>query len=98
MNILFWDIPRSDAVYGVGKSIYTSEYKRLTGLIRSAREKSGITQSELAKALGKQQSYVSKYEAGERRLDLVELAEICEALRISLVTLVTKFQAKRARR
>jgi transcriptional regulator with XRE-family HTH domain len=44
----------------------------------------GLTQVELSQALGRPQSYVSKYETGERKLDYVEIAEICEALGISM--------------
>lgn len=47
--------------------------------IREVREKSGLRQEELARVVGKPQSYISKYETGERRLDYVELIEILDA-------------------
>jgi len=56
------------------------------------RMRADLTQTEVANALGKPQSYVSKYESGERRLDLVELAELCAVLRISLSQLVSEFE------
>lgn len=45
------------------------------------RKDVGLTQSELAGMLGKPQSYVNKYESGERRLDLPEVEEVCQAAR-----------------
>ena len=51
-----------------------------------------MTQVDLAEKLKKPQSYVSKYEANERRLDLVEVREICVALGSSLETVVRLFE------
>lgn len=50
--------------------------------IRQARLDSGLTQQEMAKALNKPQSFVSKYESGERKLDVIDFIEICKVLRI----------------
>ena len=47
--------------------------------IKEVRQKAGLTQKELADQMGKYQSYVSKYESGERRLDYVELTEVLDA-------------------
>jgi transcriptional regulator with XRE-family HTH domain len=49
-------------------------------VIVAARKKAGLTQLEVAERLGKPQSYVSKVESGERRIDVVELIEIAEAV------------------
>ena len=57
----------------MANNIYSAEYKQVTEKLRSARLESGLTQEEVAKKLGKPQSYVSKSEAGERRLDVTEL-------------------------
>jgi transcriptional regulator with XRE-family HTH domain len=46
----------------------------------------------VARKLGKPQSFVSRYEAGERRLDLVELHDVCNALGVSLVEFVSRFE------
>jgi transcriptional regulator with XRE-family HTH domain len=62
-------------------------------LLRATREEKGLTQMELAAALGKPQSFISKIESGERRLDLVELREVCRALGITLTTFVERFEA-----
>ena len=65
------------------KSIFTSNYQLLLKLLISARKKAKITQQELAKKLGKNQSYISKYENSERRLDLVEVITITKAIGIN---------------
>ena len=52
----------------------------------------GLKQTDLAQQLGQSQSFVSKYESGERRLDLLELRQICEALGVSLLEFVRQFE------
>jgi len=74
------------------KTIFSAGQEKLQRLLKSAREDAGLTQVALAKELKRPQSYVSKFECGERRLDLVELREICEALGISLVDFVKRFE------
>ena len=61
-------------------------------LLRQLRVDSGMRQIDLAIKLRQPQSYVSKYESGERRLDLLELREICAALEISLTEFVLMFE------
>lgn len=58
------------------KTIHSSEYKTIIEKLRKAREKTGLTQQEVAEKLDKPQSYISKIERGERRIDVVELAEL----------------------
>ncbi len=59
--------------------------EKLRELLKELRtNEAGLTQIELSKALGKPQSYVSKYENGERKLDYVEVREICQALGVSM--------------
>lgn len=53
-------------------------------LVRDIRKEKGFTQSELAKLLDKPQSYVSKYESGERRLDVIELRAVCRVCGLAL--------------
>lgn len=55
-----------------------------------ARNKAGLTQHELAKRLGKPQSFVAKYEGGERRVDVTELITICRAISADPVKLMKK--------
>lgn len=60
------------------KSTHQPEYKKLLKELVKARKEAGITQQELSKLLGKPQSFVSKYEQGERRLDVIEFVRITE--------------------
>ena len=64
----------------------------LQALLRTIRLEAGLRQSDLAACLGRPQSFVSKYESGERRLDLVELRQICQAVGISLEEFVRRFE------
>jgi transcriptional regulator with XRE-family HTH domain len=67
-------------------------------LLRNLRETQNLTQAEVARRLGSPQSYVSKYETGERRLDFVETVFVCEALGISIGDFVEAFSSKLAER
>ncbi len=60
------------------KSIYSNEYEVVTKRLREERESLGLTQSEVSAKLLKPQSYISKIERGERRIDIVELAKIAK--------------------
>lgn len=62
------------------KSIFTNNYQLLLQLLVATRKKANITQQELAKKLGKNQSYISKYENSERRLDMIEVIAIMKAM------------------
>jgi transcriptional regulator with XRE-family HTH domain len=68
----------------VEKSIYSAEYQRLCSLLRQLRHEAGLTQVQVAARLGVPQSFVSKYESGERRLDVVELGHVAGVLGVSL--------------
>ncbi|MBL7132303.1 MAG: helix-turn-helix transcriptional regulator [Candidatus Omnitrophica bacterium] len=57
------------------KAIYSKEYKYLVSKIKRAREEAGFDQSGVAKLLGRTQSYVSKVESGQLRLDIIQLKE-----------------------
>jgi transcriptional regulator with XRE-family HTH domain len=76
----------------VDKSIYGAEHRLLTDLLRTVREEAGLRQVDVAERLGWPQSAVSKYETGERRLDLVELKQVCEAVGVSLGEMVRRFE------
>ena len=74
------------------KTIFSAGQEKLQILLKSTRESAGLTQTALAKKLNRPQSFVSKYESGERRIDLIELREICKALKISLTDFVKRFE------
>ena len=78
----------------MAKSIYSDGQEKLRTLLVEIREHAGLTQVMLAKKLKRPQSFISKYEGGERRLDLLELREICNALGISLVEFIKKFERR----
>jgi transcriptional regulator with XRE-family HTH domain len=64
----------------VKKNIYTKQQSQLKTLLRELRAEAELTQTELAARIEKDQTFVSKYESGERRLDVLEIREICLAL------------------
>lgn len=59
----------------MSKTIFTRDHKDLIEKLKKAREDAGLDQAEVAKLLGKTQSYVSKVEAGQRRIDIVALKD-----------------------
>lgn len=70
----------------------------LRQLLRQARDEVGMIQDELSRKLGRSQGFVSKYELGDRRIDLVDMADICDALGISFLDLAKRFdQLRKAR-
>jgi transcriptional regulator with XRE-family HTH domain len=74
----------------VKKNIRLDQQKRLLVLLRGIRVDAGLTQSELASRLSRDQTFVSKYESGERRLDVLELREVCRAIGTDFVTFIRK--------
>jgi ribosome-binding protein aMBF1 (putative translation factor) len=78
--------------YEMPKSIFSASQEKLQSLLKKSRIDAKLNQVELSKKLKRPQSFVSKYESGERRLDVVELREICRALKISLPMFAKKFE------
>lgn len=64
----------------MSRSVFTKRYERLRRVLVEARTAGGLTQAEVASRLRRPQSFVSKYERGERRLDVVEFMEVAQAL------------------
>ena len=62
------------------KSIYSEEYQLVLDELLRARKKAGLTQMAVADTLGRPQSFVSKYEKGERRLDVIEFLAVARAV------------------
>jgi len=62
-------------------------------MLIDARKASGLSQTELAERLGRVQTFVSKYERGERRLDIIEFIDVATALNLDAVKVLRKLQA-----
>ncbi|HYG12371.1 MAG TPA: helix-turn-helix transcriptional regulator [Pyrinomonadaceae bacterium] len=65
------------------KSVYTEQRKRLTALLRKMRVEAGLSQTKLAELIDREQTVVSRIENDNRRLDILEIREICLALGIT---------------
>ncbi len=65
-------------------SLHTNKYEIFRKLLADARKNNGLTQVELARKLKSPQSFISKYENGERRLDFTEFVEIAQSLNIDM--------------
>jgi len=70
------------------KSAFSPEYEHFCALLIQARKRAGLTQHTVAALLQRPQSYVSKYENGERRLDVIEFLEIAQVLDIDVTVFV----------
>lgn len=76
------------------KSLRSPAHVRLLELLLAAREKAGLTQQQLADRLGKPQSFISKYEGGERRIDVIEFIAIADALEMDASRAIREVRAK----
>jgi transcriptional regulator with XRE-family HTH domain len=75
------------------KSLKSPEYARLVAMLVATRQAAGVRQQKLAEKLRKPQSFVAKYEGGERRIDLIEFIAIARALDADPVKLLRDFVA-----
>lgn len=78
---------------GIGKSVHSPDQGAFCALMVGARKAAGLTQQALAFRLKKPQSFVAKYEGGERRLDVVEFVAISRALGADPLKLLGNFVA-----
>lgn len=76
------------------KSTYLAQRRRLLTLLREKRTNAGLTQAELASRVDRDQTFVSKYESGERRLDILELREVCRALGLDFKDFIRALDAE----
>lgn len=74
----------------MAKTLRSSEQQVFLELLRAARKGAGLTQQELAEKLRRPQSFVAKYENGERRIDVVEFVALARALDVSPVALLRR--------
>jgi transcriptional regulator with XRE-family HTH domain len=75
------------------KSVSSRDYYLFLAYLKDARKKAGLTQEQLAGLLGETQSFVSKCERGERRLDIVEVRTFCIALSVPFPSFATQLDA-----
>jgi len=73
----------------MAKTLGTEQHKALIAMLIAKREAAGITQAQLAEALGEYQSFVARLESGQRRVDVIELIELANILGFDAAALVT---------
>jgi transcriptional regulator with XRE-family HTH domain len=73
--------------------LHSHHYQIFRSMLVAAREEAGLTQVNIAERLGKPQSFVSKYERGERRLDFTEFVELADLLEIDIADFVNRYQS-----
>jgi transcriptional regulator with XRE-family HTH domain len=76
----------------LAKSLFSPAYMRFLSVLKQARIEAGLTQSETARRLGKPQSFVSKCESGERRVDVVEFLRFCRVLAVDPAKILRKLE------
>lgn len=74
------------------KSVFTRAYRVFLRRLREARAKAGLTQEEVGRRLGQSQSFISKCERGERRMDVIELMAFCKALDVAFPDFIVSLQ------
>lgn len=72
----------------MAKGLHDNRYRELIAKLTDERKRLGLSQRELAERLGRHQQFVSKYEIGERRLDVVEFIDVSGALGLTVATLI----------
>jgi transcriptional regulator with XRE-family HTH domain len=77
----------------VKKSLYSADYEHFLQVLREAREAAGLSQMQAARKMGRLQSFVSKCESGERRVDIIELRKFCEAYEMSTARFLKKLES-----
>ncbi|GLQ11460.1 transcriptional regulator [Devosia yakushimensis] len=75
----------------MSSSIHSPEYQVLRELLAAQRKSQGLTQADVASLIGRPQSFVAKYEGGERRIDVVEFLAIAQALNADPQSLFSAF-------
>lgn len=75
-------------------SVFTKKYGIFKELLIEYRKSANFTQQHLAELINKPQSYISKYETGERRLDLVEFLDIAEALQFDKYQFIKELEKR----
>ena len=74
------------------RSPFSRKHEQFRSRLTDARKDAGLTQAQLARALARPQSFVSKFERGERRLDVIEFLEVAHALSLDPVKVIRDLQ------
>ncbi|TPL55405.1 helix-turn-helix transcriptional regulator [Mesorhizobium sp. B2-4-2] len=74
------------------KSVHSERHRMIAAALASQRRAKGLSQAEVARALGRHQPFVANIESGERRVDLVELMDIAKIIDLDVVALVRDLQ------
>ena len=75
------------------KRVYIAQRGRLVSLLREMRIEASLTQVDLGARIEKDQAYVSRYESGQRRLDVLEVREICQVVGVTLEEFVKRLES-----
>jgi len=81
----------------MSKTIYRPEHTALLSLLKKYRKAAGLTQVQCSKALERPQSFMSDVESGTRRLDIVQLRDLCKVLGVGLQDLIAEFEKSLAK-
>jgi transcriptional regulator with XRE-family HTH domain len=76
----------------LSKSLYSERWEQLLEIMKRSRKEQGLTQSQLAKRLGRPQSLIAKIESGERKLDVCQFLDYVEAIGTDPVTLIQELK------
>ena len=71
-------------------TIVTKRHQKLVEILVAARKQAGVRQAELARRVGKTQTFVTRFEAGQRRIDAIELLALCEIIGLDPLKVVRK--------
>lgn len=74
------------------KTVFTKQYGNFLSTVIAARKNAGLTQNDIARRLGRPQSFVSKYERGERRLDVIEFIAIAQVIGMSASDVIKELE------
>lgn len=78
----------------MSKSLRSPRQRWLVSELAAARKNKGLTQAQVAEVLGRPQSFVAKYEGGERRLDVIEFLDVAEILEIDPCALIAQVRSR----
>jgi transcriptional regulator with XRE-family HTH domain len=79
------------------KSIHSARYRVFVKVLRESRRRAGLSQEQVAERIGETQTFVSKCERGERRIDVIELGAFCRAFGVSLKLFVSVLERATSR-